>query len=75
MESTANLAILVFSDQPNQSRRFVADLAAKIKEIKSLSGDFKNTVDKEKDNTRKVVAHFEEALASLDSAGATGARL
>ncbi|KAF2737908.1 hypothetical protein EJ04DRAFT_460178 [Polyplosphaeria fusca] len=44
-----------------------ADLGQKIKEIKSLSGDFKNNVEKEKESTRKCVAVLEDALASIDS--------
>ncbi|OCK86208.1 hypothetical protein K432DRAFT_388029 [Lepidopterella palustris CBS 459.81] len=44
-----------------------ADLGQKIKEIKSLSGDFKNSVEKEKESTRKAVAHLEEALSLVDS--------
>ncbi|KAF1811319.1 hypothetical protein P152DRAFT_399409 [Eremomyces bilateralis CBS 781.70] len=44
-----------------------ADLSQKIKEIKSLAGDFKNSVDKEKDQTRKVVTVLEEALAAVDT--------
>ena len=43
-----------------------ADLSAKIKEIKGLSGDFKNSVDKEKEGTRKAVAALEEALQHYD---------
>ncbi len=43
------------------------DLAQKIKEIKSLSGDFKNNVEKEKEHTRKCVALLEEALSIVDS--------
>jgi hypothetical protein len=43
-----------------------ADLGSKIKEIKSLSGDFKNTVEKEKDGTRKAVSALQEALAAVD---------
>jgi hypothetical protein len=42
------------------------DLSQKIKEIKSLSGDFKNSVDKEQDATRKAVAHLEDALQAVD---------
>ena len=50
------------------------DLGQKIKEIKSLSGDFKNTVDKEKDGTRKAVAALQDALhtAELDPSSAAG---
>lgn len=51
----------------NQLSGLRADLAQKIKEIKSLSGDFKNSVEKEKETTRKCVAALEEALASVDS--------
>lgn len=43
-----------------------ADLGSKIKEIKSLSGDFKNSVEKEKEGTRKAVAALEDALAAID---------
>lgn len=39
-----------------------SDLAQKIKEIKSLNGDFKNTVDKEKDSTKKAMSAYAEAL-------------
>jgi hypothetical protein len=51
-----------------------SDLSQKIKEIKSLSGDFKNTVDKERENTRKAVDQYQDALqhASHEDAGATG---
>jgi len=45
-----------------------ADLGAKIKEIKGLSGDFKNTVDKEKEGTRKAVAALGDALQKYDHA-------
>ena len=51
-----------------------SDLAQKIKEIKSLSGDFKNSVEKEKDNTRREVEKLQEALrgADHDDGSATG---
>ena len=49
-----------------------ADLGQKIKEIKSLSGDFKNTVEKEKDNTRKEVEKLKEALQHAEEDGANG---
>lgn len=39
-----------------------ADLGAKIKEIKSLSGDFKNSVDKEKEGTRRAISSLQDAL-------------
>ncbi len=39
-----------------------SDLAQKIKEIKSLSGDFKNNVDKETEGTRRAVRELQDAL-------------
>ncbi|KAI9845432.1 MAG: hypothetical protein M1837_004910 [Sclerophora amabilis] len=44
-----------------------ADLNQKIKEIKNLSGDFKNSVDKEMDTTRKAVHGLQESLGLVDS--------
>ncbi|KAL2263322.1 hypothetical protein VTK26DRAFT_7305 [Humicola hyalothermophila] len=51
-----------------------SDLYQKIKEIKNLAGDFKNSVDKEMDNTRRAVNQLQEALgqAELDPALTTG---
>lgn len=51
-----------------------SDLGQKIKEIKSLSGDFKNSVDKEKDNTKREVERLQDALqhADRESGGAVG---
>jgi hypothetical protein len=43
------------------------DLGQKIKEIKSLSGDFKNAIEKEKESTKKIVGTLQEALAAVDS--------
>lgn len=43
-----------------------SDLQQKIKEIKGLSGDFKNTVDKELEGTRKSVRNLQEALGLVD---------
>jgi hypothetical protein len=43
-----------------------SDLGQKIKEIKSLSGDFKNSVEKEKDGTRREVEKLQEAIRSTD---------
>lgn len=43
-----------------------SDLGQKIKEIKSLSGDFKNSVEKEKEGTRREVEKFQEALQHAD---------
>jgi len=51
-----------------------SDLHQKIKEIKNLSGDFKNSVDKEMEITRKAVNHLQDVLgqSELDSALTTG---
>lgn len=51
-----------------------SDLNQKIKEIKNLSGDFKNSVEKEMEGTRKVVNYLQEALgqSSVDPAQQTG---
>ena len=51
-----------------------SDLHQKIKEIKNLSGDFKNSVEKEMDSTRRAVNNLQEALgqAEVDSALTTG---
>lgn len=43
------------------------DLGQKIKEIKSLSGDFKNSVDKEMEHTRRAVGALEVAESRYDS--------
>ncbi|KAK4556506.1 phosphatidylinositol 4,5-bisphosphate-binding protein [Recurvomyces mirabilis] len=43
-----------------------SDLGQKIKEIKSLSGDFKSSVDKEKEGTRREVEKLQEALQHAD---------
>ena len=44
-----------------------SDLSQKIKEIKNLSADFKNSVDKETDSTRKAVRNLQEALGLVDT--------
>lgn len=69
----ANKARDIEADVINQLSGLRADLAQKIKEIKSLSGDFKNSVEKEKETTRKCVAALEEALAVVDSDPAAAA--
>ncbi|RMZ91870.1 hypothetical protein DV736_g912, partial [Chaetothyriales sp. CBS 134916] len=52
-----------------------SDLQQKIKEIKSLSGDFKNSVDREQENTKKVHRALQEALGLVDQdAGATSGK-
>ena len=43
------------------------DLGTKIKEIKGLSGDFKNNLDKERDGTRKAVSQLTESLSAADT--------
>lgn len=43
-----------------------SDLQQKIKEIKSLSGDFKNSVDKEQEATRRAVRSLQESLGMVD---------
>ncbi|KAF3923521.1 hypothetical protein ABW21_db0209446 [Orbilia brochopaga] len=43
------------------------DLSGKIKEIKGLSGDFKNTLDKEREGTRRAVTQLADALLAVDS--------
>jgi ribosomal protein L9 len=48
-----------------------SDLQQKIKEIKSLSGDFKSSVDKEQEVTKRAVRAFQEALGSVDHDVAT----
>ena len=51
-----------------------SDLHQKIKEIKNLSGDFKNSVEKEMDTTRRAVNQLQEVLGQteLDPALTTG---
>ena len=44
-----------------------SDLGQKIKEIKSLSGDFKNNVDKETEATKRAVRDLQNALSSAGS--------
>jgi hypothetical protein len=57
----------VLSDVIAQLGSLRSDLAQKIKEIKSLAGDFKNSVEKEKEGTRKAVNALQEALAAVDT--------
>jgi hypothetical protein len=65
--SEANKARDIEQDVITQLSGLRADLGQKIKEIKSLAGDFKNTVEREKETTRKVVRALEEALAATDN--------
>lgn len=62
----SNKAKDIEQDVVNQLSGLRQDLGQKIKEIKSLSGDFKNTVEKEKAATRKVVSVLQDALAAAD---------
>ncbi|KAL6149952.1 phosphatidylinositol 4 [Exserohilum turcicum] len=57
----------VETDVISQLSGLRADLAQKIKEIKSLSGDFKNNVEKEKELTRKCVTALDEVLATAEA--------
>lgn len=43
------------------------DLGQKVKEIKNLSNDFKNNVDKEKEATRKSIMTYLDALSAVSS--------
>lgn len=63
----ANKAKEIENDVVMQLTGLRGDLQQKIKEIKSLSGDFKNNVDKELDTTRKVVNQLTESLGFVDS--------
>ena len=51
-----------------------SDLQQKIKEIKHLSGDFKNSVDREMDGTSKAVRSLADVLdkSEAHSSGSTG---
>jgi len=62
----ANKARDIEQDVITQLSGLRADLGQKIKEIKSLSGDFKNSVEKEKEGTRKVIRALEESLAAAE---------
>lgn len=42
-----------------------SDLQQKIKEIKSLSGDFKSSVPKEQENTKKAIRSLQDALGTV----------
>lgn len=43
------------------------DLNIKVKEIKALSGDFKNNVEKERESTRKALAQLQGAIQTLEA--------
>jgi len=61
--SEGNKAKSIEEDVILQLTGLRSDLAQKIKEIKGLSGDFKNTVDKETDGTKRAVRDLQEALS------------
>ncbi|PWY94378.1 PH domain protein [Aspergillus sclerotioniger CBS 115572] len=63
----ANKAAEVESEVVNQLMGLRNDLQKKTKEIRSLSGDFRNSVDKEVEATRKTVRHLHETLGLVDS--------
>ncbi|EED17660.1 PH domain protein [Talaromyces stipitatus ATCC 10500] len=62
----ANKAKEVESEVILQLTGLRSDLQQKTKEIKSLSADFKNSVDKEVENTRKAVRNLQESLGLVD---------
>lgn len=62
-----NKAAEVENEVVNQLVGLRNDLQKKTKEIKALSGDFRNSVDKEVDVTRKSVRHLQEALGLVDT--------
>lgn len=63
----SNKARDIENDVITQLNGLRGDLSQKIKEIKSLSGDFKNSVEKEKDHTKRAVNTLQEALAVVDT--------
>lgn len=65
--SEANKAKAIEDDVVVQLNGLRSDLQQKIKEIKSLSGDFKNNVDKETEGTRKAVRDLQEALGVAEA--------
>ena len=42
------------------------DLNLKVKEIKALSSDFKNNVEKERESTKKALAQLQESIQTLE---------
>ena len=62
----ANKAKVIEEDVIVQLTGLRSDLQQKIKEIKNLSSDFKNAVDKETEGTRKAVRGLQEALGLVD---------
>lgn len=70
----ANKSRDIEADVINALTGLRSDLGQKIKEIKSLSGDFKNSVEKQKDGTRREVEKLQDALQHADheDGGAVG---
>lgn len=63
----ANKAAEVESEVVNQLMGLRNDLQKKTKEIKNLHGDFRNSVDREVEGTRKSVRQLHEALGLVDT--------
>jgi len=70
----ANRAKEIEEDVIGQLNLLRNDLNQKIREIKGLSGDFKNSVERERDNSRRMVESLGGALraAEHDPVGASG---
>lgn len=62
----ANKAKDVTEDVIQALQALRSDLGSKIKEIRGLHGDFRNSIDKEKEGTKKAVAALEGAIHSYD---------
>lgn len=60
-------AIRTIAEIINSLTALRRDLNDKIKEIKGLSADFKNNVEKEKEATRKEIVKLSDALTAIDS--------
>lgn len=63
----ANKAVEVEIEVISQLTGLRSDLQKKTKEIRNLSGDFKNTVEKEIEGTRRAVRNLHESLGLVDS--------
>jgi hypothetical protein len=63
----ADKAAEIENEVVNQLIGLRNDLQKKTKEIRGLSGDFRNSVDKEVEATRKTVRHLHEALGLVDT--------
>lgn len=65
--SEGNKAKSIEEDVIVQLTGLRSDLGQKIKEIKGLSGDFKNNMDKETEGTRRAVRDLQEALGVVST--------